>query len=87
MILITVHDSVAGTWSNPVVAQNEAAAKRDFFTACQDDRSMIGQHPEDFRLFAIADWLPSLDEGKLPMFHAFESPKFIMQGVRKDVEQ
>lgn len=87
MILITVYDSVADTWSNPVASQNEASAKRDFATACDDDRSLIGQHPQDFRLFAIADWLPSLEPGKLPIFRAYDQPKFLVQGVSKDVDK
>lgn len=87
MLIITVHDSVAGTWSNPVTALNEGSAKRDFATACADKRSLLGQHPTDFRLYAIADWLPSLDEGKLPIFRAYESPKFLMQGVSNDSEE
>ena len=80
MIVITVHDTVAGTWSNPVTAQNEGSAKRDFLSACSDNRSLIGQHPTDFQLYVIADWLPSLEEGKLPIFRAYESPKFLIQG-------
>lgn len=84
MILITVHDVVAGTWSNPVTAQNEGSAKRDFAQACSDKRSLLGTHPVDFQLFAIADWLPSLDDGKLPIFRAYESPKFLMQGENRE---
>lgn len=81
MIVITIHDTVGGTWSNPVTAQNEASAKRDFATACGSPDSLLGQHPADFRLFAIGEWLPSLDDGNLPIFRAFESPKFLCAGV------
>jgi hypothetical protein len=80
MILITVNDVIGNTWSNPVVAQNVASAKRDFMTACKDDRSMMGQHPLDFRLYALADWLPSLEDGKLPILRVYDNPKFLMQG-------
>ena len=80
MIVITVHDTVAGTWSNPVTSQNEASAKRDFLSACADKRSLLGTHPGDFRLYAIADWLPSLDDGKFPIFRSYDTPKFLLQG-------
>lgn len=81
MIVITLHDEVADTWSNPVVANNEASARRDFESACADSRSLIGQHPTDFKLFAIADWQPSSEPGALPHFKAFDSFKFLASGV------
>ena len=84
MIIITVHDEVGDTWSNPVVAQNEAAAVRDFDTACSDKRSLLGQHSTDFKLYAIAEWTPSIEPGSLPVFKSFREFKFLKQGSAND---
>lgn len=84
MLVITVHDKVAGTWSNPVVAQNAESAKRDFATACSNTQSLIGQHPDDFQLFAVGDWHTSEDPGKDPQLVSYDKPKFLMQGVKNE---
>lgn len=84
MLVITVYDKVAGTWANPVVVQNADSAKRDFVTACSNTQSLIGQHPEDFQLFAIGDWHVSEDSTKDPQLVAYDKPKFLLQGAKNE---
>lgn len=84
MIVITVHDEVADTWSNPVCVANGESAKRDFRSACADERSLIGQHPSDFKLYAVGEWFPSEEPGKLPRLNAFDAPVFLLQGENHD---
>lgn len=84
MLVITVHDKVACTWSNPVVVQNADSAKRDFVSACSSQSSLIGQHPDDFRLYAIGDWHVSEDPSKDPQLVSYDKPKFLMQGAKNE---
>lgn len=80
MLIITVHDKIAGTWSTPTVSHNAESARRDFFTACNQKGSMISEHPSDFELFAIGEWTVPFDETKLPSLSVFESFKFLASG-------
>lgn len=84
MLVITVHDKVAGTWASPVVVQNADSAKRDFVTACANQQSLIGQHPDDFQLYAVGDWHVSEDPTKDPQLVAYDKPKFLMSGVKNE---
>lgn len=87
MILISVFDQIAATWSNPVAAQNASAAVRDFLTACKDDRSLLGQHPEDFVLYEVGEWIVPSDESKMPIFSVRDPFKILSKGSRTPLDQ
>ncbi len=57
MILISVHDSKAETWSPPVCSPTKAAALRDFGAACTRSDTMMSQAPADFDLWQVGDWI------------------------------
>ena len=57
-LLVSIYDTKAKTWSNPVVADTEESAIRDFDLLVRDKRTMIGQHPEDFQLVEVGFWSP-----------------------------
>ena len=80
MLVITVHDKVAGTWSPPTVVQNKQSAVRDFNTACSSQDSLIGQHPYDFELYVIGEWTVPYETNKLPKLVAFDSFDFVIRG-------
>lgn len=65
MILVSLFDSKAKTWSNPHVCQNKAAALREFGMLVNDGgRTLVAQHPADFDLFEVAI-CADLFDGKL----------------------
>lgn len=87
MLLITVHDKVAGTWSPPSVVPNKQAAVRDFRTATQNPQTVIGQHPDDFELYIIGEWQTPYDSTKVPMLSVFDNFEFVECGVSKIEEK
>lgn len=65
MILVSLHDIKAQTWSNPHVCQNKAAALREFGMLVNDNHNtLVAGHPADFDLFQVAT-CSDLFDGKL----------------------
>ena len=81
MIIITVHDKVAGTWSAPAVVQNKECAVRDFRSATSKPGSLLSEHPEDFELWIIGDWNVPYDTKKYPVLSVFDNFEFVEVGV------
>lgn len=70
-----VFDVKTGSYGMPFFSATRPSAQRSFIAACSDKNSMLGQHPEDFRLFDLG----SFDDSTgifLPM-----NPDFVMEGV------
>ena len=84
MLLITVHDKVAGTWSAPSVVPNKQCAIRDFRTALQKPGSVISDHPEDFELYVIGEWLVPYEANKVPSLLSFDKFEFVETGVKNE---
>ena len=80
MLIITVHDKVAGTWAPPSVAHNSDAAVRDFRTAISRKDTIIGSHPEDFELFAIGEWIVPFEPNNFPSLSVFDNFVFLENG-------
>lgn len=59
MVLVSVHDVKAETWSSPVVSQNKATALRDFSTAVNQKGSLLNSHPDDFILEQLGWFEPT----------------------------
>lgn len=58
MVLVSVYDSKAETWTPPHPSQSKASAIREFETLVNDGgKSMISQHPEDFSIHQVGEWL------------------------------
>lgn len=56
MILVSLRDTKAETWSNPHVCQNKAAALREFGMLVNDSRgTLVSGHPADFELYQVAE--------------------------------
>ena len=75
MILITVHDVKAGTWSPPVCVQSVGAASRDFERACKQPNTAMSFAPGDFELYHIGNWNETVDApaiGGKPELRPFE---------------
>lgn len=56
MIIVSVHDLKAESFSSPVVSQNVATAIRDFATAVNQSGSLLNSHPDDFVLERLGEF-------------------------------
>lgn len=52
----TIHDTKAGTYSRPMFSMNKATMIRQFTDIASDKQHPIGQHPEDYILYAIGEF-------------------------------
>lgn len=55
-VLCTVLDVKAEVFNPPVVFESANDAKRAFFDACSDTNTMLGRHPEDFKMFMVGEF-------------------------------
>lgn len=55
-VLVTVYDVKAETFNIPACFESIQDAKRAFFDICQDKNTIIGRHPEDFRLYLVGNF-------------------------------
>lgn len=57
MILVSLRDLKALTWTQPHAVNNKAAAIREFEQLVNDSQpTLVSQHPSDFDLFEIGSW-------------------------------
>lgn len=57
MILVSLHDLKANTWTPPHPINNKAAALREFESLVNDSQAtLISSHPSDFDLFVIGEY-------------------------------
>lgn len=54
--VITVFDRKTSSFQNPMTYKHVGDAIRDFDTVKKDDKTKIGQHPEDFELYKIGEF-------------------------------
>lgn len=68
MILVSVYDKKAQTFSAPFSAINEQVAIRQFGDAVRDTNTAICAHPEDYQLYKMAEFRENIgiifDEGE-----------------------
>lgn len=65
MILVSLHDIKADTWTQPHATHNRASALRELEGLVNDPNStLVSSHPEDFALYIIGDWDPQTSELK-----------------------
>lgn len=58
MLMFSIHDAKVGAFMNPFYAQSRGSAIRDFTDACNDEKSYLAKHPEDYALFEIGSFDP-----------------------------
>lgn len=58
--ILAVRDSVADVFGNPFFAINKAVGLRDFFFACKDKSTSLGQSPTDYQLYYLGEFDDSL---------------------------
>lgn len=86
MILVSVFDVKAETWTPPHPSQSCASAVREFETLVNDGgKTMISQHPEDFSVWKVGEWFERipLSDGKTfrSKLIALDSFECLAQGV------
>lgn len=77
MILVTIYDNKAETWSAPVASPSKAAAIRDFGMACRREGTVMHDCPADFDLYQVADWT----DGKKPSLVVCDHLTHLSNGV------
>lgn len=72
MILVSIYDVKAESYTPPHPCPSHAAAIREFEVLVNDGgKSMISQHPEDFSLVLVGEWLDRVPvEGQSMKFTA-----------------
>jgi len=61
--MYAIYDSVSCVYDRPFPAMNDQDAIRSFTSVAMNKDTVIGQHPEHFKLFRIGKWNDA--EGKL----------------------
>lgn len=56
MKVFSVFDVKAGSYMQPFFMQATGMAVRAFTDLLHDESTVFGKHPEDYTLFAIAEW-------------------------------
>lgn len=59
MKVFSVYDVQAAAYCRLIEAPTAGLAARSFVDACQDPRSPLAQHPQDYWLHEIAEWDPA----------------------------
>jgi len=73
MKVVSVYDSAAAVYSNPVYAVSKGAALRSFMDAVADPNSAFAKHPEHYSLFDLGEFdesTASFDLLKAPLLLA-----------------
>lgn len=73
MKVVTVFDSAAQAYSNPVFAVSQGVAMRSFMDAAGAKDTTIGQHPEHHSLFLLGSFEPTTAE-----FDLLPAPQLLM---------
>lgn len=85
MVLVSVYDSKATTYTPPHPSQTKETAIREFSTLVNDGgKTMISQHPEDYSLFVVGEWFERVPlEGNKTTAKLVASPSFecLAQGI------
>lgn len=68
MILASIYDNKADTWTPPCVFHTKADALRAFTLAVTQTDSQIARHPEDFTLYCLGTWDPVLGAIQLLLY-------------------
>lgn len=54
--VFATYDSKGGFYNDPFMVRSKGEAIRGFMTAANDPKTSIGQYPEDFTLFQLAQY-------------------------------
>lgn len=74
--VVSIYDSCAETWYDPIFAINAGAAVRSFQDHVNSNGNDINAHPEHFILFKLAEFDPS--DG---MIHPLRVPEVLVRAL------
>lgn len=74
--MYSIRDSKVGTYHPPIFQKTHGEAERNFTTIAKDDKTQVGQYPEDFDLFYIGDYEDN--SGKVS---PLDTPQHIMKAL------
>ena len=81
-LFISIFDRKAGSWSFPCQADNKATALRMFADLVSDNRTLVGQHPEDFDLFVVGSFDLSTGTVCADKVHLGDGREYVRNEVR-----
>lgn len=70
--VFSIHDVKAQVFSNPFYMGHDGQALRSFADLVNDEKSSINKHPEDYKLYGLADY-----DDISGAFVSYEVPKFL----------
>lgn len=73
----TIRDSKSEVFHTPFYAKTHGEAERNFAAVVNDDKTLVGQHPQDFDLFYIGEYNDLT--GK---FETLETPEHQIKAVQ-----
>lgn len=71
----SIFDEKAKCFNTPFFAVADGVAIRDFGDLCNDTRSLVSRHPEDYRVYRVGQF--NDDSGK---FESLNVPEFLANG-------
>jgi hypothetical protein len=85
-ILVSIYDEKSEIYTYPATANTEADAQRQFIKECKNEKSMLNQHPEDFKLYLIGSFNDATG-----LIEGLEVPKHLMNArqalITKNAEE
>jgi len=54
--MYSIRDAAVGTYHPPFFNRTHGEAERNFAQLAKDDKTQVGQHPEDFDLYYLGDY-------------------------------
>ena len=82
LLAFSIYDEKAGIFNNPFFFATKGLATRAFSDLVLDERSMIAQHPSDFKLYCLGEFDQVTGEfiSKLPEFMAHATDFIVKKG-------
>lgn len=75
LLAFSVYDEKSGAYGHPFFVSAVGIASRMFSDWCNSDKTFIGKHPEDYKLYQIGAWLDDCAK-----FDSTQEPIFIGHG-------
>ncbi len=72
LIIFSVFDEKSGAFGTPFFCPAIGQALRLFGDLAVDDKTSVGRHPEDYKLYEVGAWLDDCAK-----FQSCEQPKFL----------
>lgn len=73
----SIRDQKSEIFNLPFFAKTHGEAERNFGAVVNDEKTVVGQHPEDFDLYHIGEY-----DDNLGQFEPLDTPQVIIKAVQ-----